>query len=371
MTSERTDNICFADTKRFICVVIFLTALLVLGVMLNINIGSVTVPPRDIMKMMADAVCAVAEDLFSFEETSALEHVVNATAESKILFRIRLPRMLLAAILGGGLSVSGFLLQAFFRNPIAGPFVLGISSGAKMTVGVAMIFLSAYTANFSSGYLIAAAFIGSLVITGAVLFFSRKMRNMAMLLVIGIMIGYICGAVTDFCIAFANDQDIVNLTNWSMGSFSGADWDNVSTAAAVILPAFFAAWLLSKPIGAYSLGEGYARSLGINTDRFRVVLIVVSSLLSACVTAIAGPISFVGIAVPHIVRSMLKSSKPAFVIPASFLCGAVFCIFCDLIARTAFAPTELQIGAVTSAFGAPIVVWMMVERGRRREEQLG
>lgn len=368
MISQRPANIRFADTKRFTCVVIMLTALFALGVVVNVNTGSVSVPTSEIMKMMTDALRALISELVG-NDVGAIERVINASAESKIVFRVRMPRMLLAAILGGGLSVSGFLLQAFFRNPIAGPFVLGISSGAKMAVGVTMIFLSAYIKDFSSASLIAAAFIGSMIITGAVLLFSRKMQNMAMLLVIGIMVGYICGAVTDFCIAFANDQDIVNLTNWSIGSFSGADWKSVSTSATVILLASLAAWMISKPIEAYSLGEGYASSLGVNTAAFRIVLIAVSSLLSGCVTAMAGPVSFVGIAVPHIVRSMLKSAKPALVIPTSFLCGAVFCIFCDLIARTAFAPTELQIGTVTSAFGAPVVVWMMLKRSKREAHQ--
>ena len=159
---------------------------------------------------------------------------------------------------------------------------------------------------------------------------------MSMLLVIGIMVGYICGAVTDFCITFANDHDVVNLTNWSMGTFSGAIWDNVKTALWLCIPGILAVLLLSKPIGAYALGEGYAQSMGIRIKPFRILLILLSSLLSACVTALAGPISFVGIAVPHITRTLLKSSKPAFVIPAAFLCGAVFCVFCDLIARTVF-----------------------------------
>lgn len=160
---------------------------------------------------------------------------------------------------------------------------------------------------------------------------------------------------------------MVNLTNWSMGSFSGANWAYVRTALLLCLPGVAAAGLLSKPIGAYALGEGYAQSMGVRIKPFRVALILLSSLLSACVTALAGPISFVGIAVPHITRSLLKSAKPAFVIPASFLCGAVFCVFCDLLARTVFAPTELSIGTVTSAFGAPVVIYMMVQRRRTQE----
>ncbi|MBQ7061132.1 MAG: iron chelate uptake ABC transporter family permease subunit, partial [Clostridia bacterium] len=139
------------------------------------------------------------------------------------------------------------------------------------------------------------------------------------------------------------------------------------TMLIVVALGMIAAVFLSKPMGAYQLGEAYARTMGVNVKRFRIALVLLSSLLSACVTALAGPISFVGIAVPHITRTLLKSSKPAFVIPAAFLAGAVFCVFCDLIARTVFSPTELNIGTVTSIFGAPVVIWMMVNRRRRSE----
>jgi iron complex transport system permease protein len=152
-----------------------------------------------------------------------------------------------------------------------------------------------------------------------------------------------------------------------MGTFSGTSWDNVKTAVMICIPGVLAAWPLSKPMTAYALGEGYAQSMGISVKPFRLALILLSSLLSACVTALAGPVSFVGIAVPHITRTALKTSRPALVIPGTFLCGAVFCIFCDLIARTVLAPTELAIGTVTSAFGAPIVIYMMVKRRRNME----
>lgn len=347
------NKIQFTNMGRFALVMILLTGLLVFGLVLNINTGSVTIAVGDIFHMLSDAV---------------FHGSLDGSTEGKIIFSIRIPRMLLAAILGGALSVSGFLLQTFFRNPIAGPFVLGISSGAKMVVGITMIFFAQYLRNISSVVLILAAFLGSLIITSIVLLFSQRVKNMSMLLVIGIMVGYICSAVTDFCITFANEQDIVNLTSWSMGTFSGASWGNVQTAASVCIPASIAAWFLSKPIGAYALGEGYAQSMGIAIRPFRIMLILLSSLLSACVTALAGPISFVGIAVPHITRTILKTAKPALVIPATFLCGSVFCIFCDLIARTAFAPTELAIGTVTSAFGAPVVIYIMIKRRKREED---
>ena len=187
---------------------------------------------------------------------------------------------------------------------------------------------------------------------------------MATLLVGGIMIGYICSAITDFIVTFAEDSDIVNLHGWSQGSFSGMNWSNVEVALIVVGVTVVLTVLLSKPIGAYQLGEAYAQSMGVNIRFFRVALILFSSILSACVTAFAGPISFVGIAVPYLVKHALKTSKPLVVIPGTFIGGAVFCMICDLIARMAFAPMELNISTVTSIFGAPVVIYMMV-RGQR------
>ena len=357
-----------AAARRFTVMMVLLAVLLAWGLVLNVNTGSVDIPARDVFSMVWDGICLKVKDVFTGGACAEeLEALMGASTESKIIFSIRMPRMLLAAILGGALSVSGFLLQTFFRNPIAGPFVLGISSGAKMMVSITMIFLAQHISRINSFVLITASFAGSLVIVCFVLLFSQRVNNMSMLLVVGIMVGYICSAVTDFCITFAKEEDIVNLTSWSMGSFSGATWSNVSACALLCLICFVLSWLLSKPIGAYALGEGYAQSLGINIKLFRAALILISSLLSACVTAFAGPISFVGIAVPQITRSLLKTSRPILVIPATYLCGAVFCIFCDLIARTAFSPTEMAIGTVTSAFGAPVVIYMMLKRRRGQE----
>lgn len=337
---------------RFALVMLLLTALLLMMLVVNLMVGSVGMSASRVLSL-------IKEQLLSGSSSSDI-------GESTILFTIRMPRMLLACLLGGALAVSGFLLQSFFRNPIAGPFVLGISSGAKMIVGITMVFL-ARSITLSPAALVVTAFIGSLLVTAIVLLFSQKVHNMELLLVVGIMVGYICSAVTDMAITFASEQDIVNLKYWSMGSFSGKGWEQVKTAALVCLPAVLASFLLSKPMSAYALGEGYARSMGVRLKPFRLVLILLSSLLSACVTALAGPISFVGVAVPHITRTLLKTSRPALVIPASFLMGAVFCLFCDLIARTAFSPTELNIGTVTSIFGAPIVILMMIKRRRGSE----
>lgn len=282
--------------------------------------------------------------------------------ESGIIWGIRLPRVLAAAILGGGLSVSGFLLQTFFANPIAGPFVLGISSGAKLTVSLAMVFLLSRGVVIGSMALILGAFIGSMASMGFILLLSRRVKQMSMLVVSGVMIGYICSAVTDFVVTFADDSNIVNLHNWSLGSFSGTSWENVRLMALVTGVSMGLAFLLSKPIGAYQMGEVYARSMGVNIKRFRVELILLSSVLSACVTAFAGPISFVGIAAPHLIKALFRTAKPIVIIPACFLGGAAFCLFCDLIARTAFAPRDMSISSVTAVFGAPIVLYLMASR---------
>ena len=333
--------------KALYCVVFMalLAALFVITV-LNINIGSVPISVGEIIGILL--------------------HKQGDPTLVNIIWKIRLPRILMAALLGGALSLSGFLLQTFFANPIAGPFVLGISSGAKMVVALSMIYFIGAFGAVSSWTLIIAAFVGSLLSVGFILIMSRRLKGMATLLVAGIMIGYICSAITDFVVTFAEDSDIVNLHGWSLGSFSGMSWDNVTTASILVGVTTLAVFLLSKPIGAYQLGEAYAQSMGVNIRVFRVALILLSSLLSACVTAFAGPISFVGIAVPYLVKRLLNTSKPIVVIPAVFLGGAVFCMGCDLIARTAFAPTELNISTVTSVFGAPVVIGMMLRRNKER-----
>lgn len=329
-------------TACFVLLAVLLAALLVW----NVSAGSVDFTARELLDALANPL------------------------DAGIIWGIRLPRVLAAAILGGALAVSGFLLQTFFANPIAGPFVLGISSGAKLTVSLVMIFLLSRGGTAGSMTLVAGAFAGSMLSMGFILLLSRRVKQMSMLVISGVMIGYICSAVTDFLVTFADDSNIVNLHNWSMGSFSGTSWDNVKLMSWVVFISLGLAFLLSKPIGAYQMGEVYARNMGVNIKRFRVELILLSSILSACVTAFAGPISFVGIAAPHLIKGLFRTAKPIVVIPACFLGGAVFCLGCDLIARTVFAPTELNISSVTAVFGAPVVIYLMASRknGRAREE---
>ena len=328
--------------SRYGAAFIILAALLFLFLVLNICIGSVNIPVSEIPKMLWGN---GADETFT-----------------DIVMGIRFPRAMAAAILGGGLALSGYLLQTFFHNPIAGPFTLGISSGAKLVVALVMVASLGNALHLSSWVMIMAAFVGSMICMGFVILMSKVTDQMSMLIVSGVMIGYICSAITDFVVTFAEDSDIVNLHGWSQGSFSGMSWSNVKVAALMVGITLILTFFLSKPIGVYQLGEMYAQSMGVNIRVFRVLLILLSSVFSACVTAFAGPISFVGIAVPYLIKHLLGTAKPLVVIPATFLGGAVFCMGCDLIARMAFAPLELNISTVTSIFGAPVVIFMMLHR---------
>lgn len=338
--------------KRYAAGFLGLAALLLLLLLVNTGVGSVALSPSDILRLLTRDPGG----------DPALETAYD------ILWKIRIPRLLAAAILGGALSVSGFLLQTFFANPIAGPFVLGISSGAKLTVAMTLIFFLGRGVRVSSAGMVLAAFAGSMMAMALILAISGRVRNMSVLIICGVMIGYICSAVTDFAVTFADDSNIVNLHNWSLGSFSAIRWTDVRAMALIVLPVMVLTFLLSKPIGAYQMGEMYAANMGVNIKVFRVQLVLLSGILSACVTAFAGPIAFVGVAVPHLVRGLFRTARPAVIIPASFLGGAVFCLFCDLVARTAFAPAEISISSVTAVFGAPVVIAIMLRRREKTRE---
>lgn len=329
---------------RVITAFLFLAAGMILFLILNVCIGTVAIPLRDILSSILG------------------QEVLNA----RILWDIRMPRTLAALILGGALALAGYLLQTFFHNPIAGPFVLGISSGAKMMVSLFMVFLMGHSIKVTSFTMILAAFLGAMICMGFVLLMARRVNQMSMLVVSGVMIGYICSAITEFVVTFAEDAEIVNLHNWSRGSFSGMSWNQVSVMSVVVSLTCICIFLLAKPLSAYQMGEGYAQNMGVNVQLLRIALVILSSVLSACIVAFAGPISFVGIAVPHLVKQLLGTTKPILMIPACFLGGGVFCLFCDLLARMVLAPTELSISTVTAIFGVPVVLWVMVRRNREK-----
>lgn len=329
-------------TLRYLVSFLVIMGLLVVLFFWNIGVGSVEMSFSDFWSVLT-------------------KHQPDA-ALYQIVWKIRLPRIIAAMLLGGALSVSGFLLQSFFQNPIAGPYVLGISSGAKLVVALTMIFLLEKGIMISSLGMVVAAFAGSLLAMGFVLLISFRVSNMSLLVVCGILIGYICSAITDFCVTFADDSNIVNLHNWSMGSFSGMSWEHIRIMVIIVGITVVITFGLAKPISAYQMGESYARNMGVNVKALRIALILLSSLLSACVTAFAGPISFVGIAVPHLIKLATRTAKPIILIPGCFLGGAAITLFCDGIARTVFAPTEISISSVTAVFLVPVVIAAMLRK---------
>ncbi len=332
--------------KRKIFLYTLMTVLVILLFFINIISGSVKISAGETIKILT---------LHTTEDSNSVV----------VIWNIRFPRAIASLFLGGALAISGYLLQNFFANPIAGPFVLGISSGAKFCVGVLMVIVYRFSLSLNSFSMITAAFVGAALVSLIVIIVSRTVKNNAILIVCGVMIGYICSAATELMVAFADDSNIVNLHNWSMGSFSGISWTNLAFIVPVTVVSFAATYLLSKGMEAYSYGEQYAFSVGLNIKRFRFLLILISCLLSATVTAFAGPIAFVGIAVPHLVISIFKTTKPKTVIPATFLGGAIFCLTCDLFARSMFAPMEISISSVTAIFGAPVVIGILLKRQKR------
>lgn len=344
-------------TARAAAVIALLALLAAALLAANVCIGSVHVPPGDLMRVLATGPDGVTSGGLGEDLSTA----------GAVIWQIRLPRALFAAVAGASLGVAGFLLQTLFDNPIASPYILGVSSGARLAVASAMVAAAGAGGVLLSWQLVGAAFAGALATMALVLAVARRMSSMPLLIVAGVMIGYLCSAGTDMLVAFADDQSIVNLHNWGLGSFSGTGWSDLATVAAVACPGMLAALAMVKPAGAFQLGEGYAASVGVNVSAFRVALIGVASLLAAAVTAFAGPVSFVGVAVPHIARMALRSGRPARVVPACIFGGAAFCLLSDLVARVAFAPVELNLSAVTAVFGAPIVIWLLLRRQGRSQ----
>ena len=245
-------------TLRVITAFLLLTAGIILFLILNVCIGTVSIPLKDILSSIRG------------------QEVLNA----RILWDIRMPRTLAALILGGALALAGYLLQTFFHNPIAGPFVLGISSGAKMMVALFMVFFMGRSIRVTSFTMILAAFLGAMICMGFVLLMARRVNRMSMLVVSGVMIGYICSAITEFVVTFAEDAEIVNLHNWSRGSFSGMNWNQVRVMSVVVFLTCICIFLLAKPLSAYQMGEGYAQNMGVNVRLLRIALVVLSSVLS-------------------------------------------------------------------------------------------
>jgi len=320
-----------------------MTAFLLIITLVSTATGSVFIPLKELCRVI-------------------LEHITQ-TVTGSIIWKIRLPRVASALLCGAYLAVAGLLLQVFFRNPIVGPFVLGISSGATLFVGMVML------AGISIGFAFIhpffqslAAFLGALLVTVVLVAVASKVRSVVTLLIIGLMMGYLCYSVTSILIAFAEKERVKGFVLWQMGSFSGMTWIEFYILTTVGIPISFGAYLMGKPLNALLLGEDYAKSMGVNIKRLRCMIVIISSGLAGIVTAFAGPIAFIGLAVPHIARLMLKTSDNRILIPGVFLLGAIITLLCDLVSRTLSAPVELPLSAITSLFGAPVVIGLLLKR---------
>ncbi len=289
------------------------------------------------------------------------------SAHYSIIMDIRLPRTLAAIAGGAALAVSGVLLQNFFGNPIVEPYILGISSGSNLFLGI--VILGGYTfgmKNISSMGMFIGSFIGAMAVMLAVIFVSQKVRSVTSLLIIGLMIGYVCSAVTSVLTVIADKERIMGFARTTMGSFAGFTWEQLKILCPVTAAFLAAAFLMSKDLNSMLLGEKYAQSMGVSVRAFRFCIVVVSSVLTAVVTAFAGAVSFIGLAVPHIVRIIFRTSDHRIVIPAAIIFGAVMAGLCDMGARLIMPPTELPLGAMTTIIGAPTAVYLLVSKNGER-----
>ncbi|MGE5606734.1 MAG: FecCD family ABC transporter permease [Bacteroidota bacterium] len=314
----------------------------------SISWGSTPIPLEQILRILGGA------------------EIENAAVQT-IVLDIRMPRAIAALIGGAALGVSGLLLQILFRNPVVDSFVLGISSGSGLAVG--LVILAGITFGMGSNlpYLvILAALGGALLVMVLVLSLARRFPDLASLLVVGLFFGYLCSAANSFLMAFSQREQLQSYLNWSFGSFSGFTWPQVGILSMIALPAFGYSFLLSKPLNALLLGEDYARSIGVEHLGLRRRIVWVTSILSAIVTAYAGPVAFVGLAVPHLGRLVFKTADNRVLIPAILLLGAIITGVCDLGARTLMSPIELPLTSVTSLFGAPLVIYLVMRRKGRQ-----
>ena len=312
--------------------------------LLNVGNGSADISVLDILKI----VFGKAEQ----NETNSL-----------IIQRIRLPRALAGMAGGAALAIAGFLLQTYFSNPIVEPYILGVSSGASLFVGLVM--LGGFTFGFqriTPIFLFAGAFIGAVLVMLIVIIAASRVRSIITLLIVGLMAGYLCGAAISILSAFSEREHIANFAMWNMGSFAGFTWMHIRIMLAIVCPMLFCTFLLAKPLNALSMGDRYAKSMGINVKTIRYSLIFLSSILTAAVTAFAGPISFIGLAVPHICRIVFRSADSRILIPGVILGGAFMASLCDYTARNILSPRELPMNAVTAIIGAPIVIFLLTRK---------
>ena len=315
---------------------------------LNLVMGSVSIPIADVFSILAGD--KTLKPSWQF-----------------IVLESRLPQAITAMLCGGALAVSGLMLQTAFRNPLAGPSIFGINSGAGLGVALVMLLLggglsvgSLQIGGFAA--ILIAAFIGAMAVMALIFFFSTLVRNNVMLLIVGIMIGYISNSAISLLNFFATDEGVKSYMVWGMGSFGGVSMANMPVFAGVTLIGLFGALLLIKPLNALLLGDRYAENLGVNILRVRNRLLIVTGLLTAVTTAFCGPVAFIGLAVPHIARLLLTTDNHRVLLPATILCGAVVALICNLIC---FLPGEsgvIPLNAVTPLIGAPVIIYVIARK---------
>ena len=329
---------------------ILLAVLIALLFVLNILVGSVSIPADDVVRILLG------------------DNENIKPSWQFIILQSRLPQALTALLAGSALAVSGLMLQTAFRNPLAGPSVFGINSGAGLGVALVMLWLGG---SFSAGSVsvtgfvavLAAAFVGAMAVMLLIFLFSTMVRNSVMLLIIGIMIGYISNSAVSLLNFFATDEGVRSYMVWGMGSFSGVSTQMLPWFSLVTVAALFAALLLIKPLNALMLGDRYAENLGVNIIRVRNWLLVITGLLTAIVTAFCGPVAFIGLAVPHIARLLFHTDNHRLLMPATMLTGAVVALLCNILC---FLPSDgvIPLNAVTPLIGAPVIIYVIL-RGRQ------
>ena len=328
-----------------------LGVLIVLLLLLNLVKGSIDIPVADVLRIL------MGDD----------EGVKPSW--QYIVLESRLPQALTAILCGAALAVSGLLLQTAFRNPLAGPSIFGINSGAGLGVALVMLLLGGSLSVGSvsvSGFVavLLAAFVGAMSVMALIFFFSSVVRNNVMLLIIGIMIGYISNSAISLLNFFATDEGVKSYMVWGMGSFAGVSLKHMPVFALITTMGLLGSLLLMKPLNALMLGDRYAENLGVNIVRVRNWLLLVTGLLTAITTAFCGPVAFIGLAVPHIARLLLTTDNHRLLMPATMLCGAVVALLCNFIC---FLPGEsgvIPLNAVTPIVGAPVIIYVIIRERR-------
>ncbi|QTD37767.1 iron ABC transporter permease [Polaribacter batillariae] len=327
---------------------IFLSILLMVLFFVNISSGSVSIPFKDIFNALSGGI---------------------ATKESwqTIILQFRLPKAITAILVGSGLSICGLLMQTLFRNPLAGPFVLGISSGASL--GVALLILGSslfggffLTNSISNWSLPIAASLGAFLVLSAVIIAANRVRNTMSILIIGLMFGSLTSAIISVLAYFSEAAKIQQYLFWSFGSLGNLSWNEILVFGSIYFLGLLGTISIVKPLNSFLLGENYAKSLGINIKKSRNIILLVTSLLTGVITAFSGPIAFVGLAVPHIARMLFSTSNHKILLPAVAILGAIILLICDGIAQLPTSEFTLPINAITSLFGAPVVIWLLIRK---------